>query len=64
MVIFYLRKSLSQLAYLDRINLGDKVQRWDTYSPKLVMWQQCDLDYAIAKDTGDDGSYGVAEVLQ
>lgn len=50
-----------QIAYLDRMNLGDKVQIWDIEFARLGMWQQPDLDYAIGKDTCE-GGYVVAEV--
>ncbi|XP_021844825.2 uncharacterized protein [Spinacia oleracea] len=51
------------IAYLDRMNLGDKVQIWDIEFARLGMWQQPDLDYAIGKDTCE-GGYVVAEVVR
>ncbi|XP_021737740.1 uncharacterized protein LOC110704254 isoform X3 [Chenopodium quinoa] len=52
------------IAYLDRLKLGDKGNRWHTDRPRLGMWQQGDIERAIRADTAADGSYGAAEVVR
>lgn len=44
--------------YLDRLNIGGKGLRWIIDAPRLLAWQQTDVDKAIEADKVGEGEYG------